>query len=109
MFGPKKINVYSQNTHTSCVYFDIKFQLQLSIKRYQTNLIPLYRKQKHEIRAIHSEDKRFDETTLLTCINALNVYQLNKSRIFQTLIFMFKTKLKLVPNIFQNFFNETRN
>ena len=24
LFGPKKYNVYSQNTHTSCVYFDIK-------------------------------------------------------------------------------------
>ena len=25
MFGPKKFNVYSQNTHTSCVYFDKQF------------------------------------------------------------------------------------
>ena len=34
---------------------------------------------------------------------SLLVYQLN---IFQTLIFMFNTKLKLFPNIFQNLFNE---
>ena len=69
----------------------------------QSNLIPLYGKQKHAIRAIYFEDKRSDAKPLLTSINALNVYQLN---IFQTLIFMFKTKLKLVPNIFQNFFTE---
>ena len=80
----------------------------LNIRKYYLglhtcNFTPLYRKQKHAIRAIHFEDKRSDAKQLLTSINALNVYQ---SNIFQKLIFLFKTKLKLVPNMFQNFFNE---
>ena len=68
---------------------------------YRSNLMPLYRKQKHAARAIYFKDRLFHAKPLLTKMNALNVYQLN---VFHTLTFMFKTKLKLVPNIFQNSF-----
>ena len=51
----------------------------------QYNLTLLYRKQKHAIKAKHSEQKLSDTKQLLTSINALNVYQLN---IFQTLLFI---------------------
>ena len=44
-------------------------------------------------------------TPLMTQLNILNVYQLN---IYQTLIFMFKTKQQLTPNIFINQFNTNK-
>ena len=53
----------------------------------------------HASRIIYYEDKYTHARPLMQSLNALNIYQLN---IFQTLIFMFKVKNNMAPNIFNN-------
>ena len=68
---------------------------------HKSKLMSLYRQQKHAARIIYYKDKLTHTKPLLKKLNALDVYELN---IFQTLIFMFKTKHKLVPDIFHKLF-----
>ena len=65
----------------------------------QTKLKKLLNKQKHASRIIYYEDRYTHARPLMQSLNALNIYQLN---IFQTLIFMFKVKNNMAPNIFNN-------
>ena len=92
----KEIQLYFSYINSYLTYANIVWG-----STYKSNLMPLYRKQKHAARAIYFKDRLFHAKPLLTKMKALNVYQLN---VFHTLTFMFKTKLKLVPNIFQNSF-----
>ena len=70
---------------------------------HKSKLMGLYRQQKHAARIIYYKDKLTHAKPLLKNLNALYVYELN---IFQKLMFMFKTKHKLVPDIFHKLFTE---
>ena len=72
----------------------------------KTKLKTLLRKQKHGVRIIYFEDKFTHAKPLLQDLGALNIYQLN---IFQTLLFMHKTKNNNIPNIFLNCFKINTN
>ena len=63
----------------------------------KSKLTPLYRQQKHAARIIFFKDRLSHANPLLKQINALNIYQLN---IYNTLIFMYKSQIGLVPDIF---------
>ena len=63
----------------------------------RTNLISLYRSQKHAIRVINFKDRFTHTKPLFEEIKILNVYELN---VFQVICFMFKCKMKnLTSNI----------
>ena len=61
----------------------------------------LHNKQKHAARIILNKDRMTHSGPLMKELTILNVYQLN---IYQTLNFMFKTKLDLTPTILINKF-----
>ena len=67
----------------------------------KTKLKKLFSQQKQAIKIVFNEDIYASSNVLFTELNALNIYKLN---IFQNLIFMFKTKNGLNPEIFTNKF-----
>ena len=67
----------------------------------KTNLMPLYRKQKHAIRVINFVDKYTHSRPFFLDMKILNVFEIN---IYKTLSFMFKCKNKTAPFIFQSIY-----
>ena len=72
----------------------------------KSKLKTLLYKQKHGARIINFKDKLTHAEPLLQELGALNIYQLN---IFQTLLFMHRTKNKNIPNVFINSFTINTN
>ena len=68
-----------------------------------TNIKKLYNKQKHACRVIFGESRRTSVRHRLKQIGALDIFQLN---IYQVLIFMFKVKHGLCPELFLNQFQQ---
>ena len=67
----------------------------------KTNLISLYRSQKHAIRVINFKNRYTHTKPLFEEMKILNIYQIN---VFKVICFMFKCKLKLSPPIFHNIY-----
>ena len=67
----------------------------------KTNLISLYRSQKHAIRVINFKNRYTHTKPLFEEMKILNVYEIN---VFKVICFMFKCKLKLSPPIFHNIY-----
>ena len=70
---------------------------------YHTNLKQILIKQKHISRMIYYKGRRCHARPLMKDLRALNVYQTN---IYQTLLFMIKSKNKVLPNAFSAFFKD---
>ena len=65
-----------------------------------TKLDNIYKKQKHFSRMIYGKDRLTHSRPLMKNMNALNVFQIN---IYQLLLFMFKVKNNIAPNVFSSF------
>ena len=68
---------------------------------YKTNLLSLYRHQKHALRIITNSDRFTHSHPLFKELKILNIYEIN---VFQILYFILKCKLKLSPPIFHGLF-----
>ena len=68
---------------------------------HKTKLESLYRKQKHAIRIINFKNHFDHAKPLLHEMKILSLYELN---ILNTLLFMFKCKLKICPRIFYSLY-----
>ena len=69
----------------------------------KTNLVSLYRRQKHAIRIIANQNKLTHTEPLFNSFGILNIYQLN---LFQNLLFMHDYNNGRIPNSF-NFFKKS--
>ena len=67
----------------------------------KTNLISLYRSQKHAIRVINFKNRYTHTKPLFKEMKILNIYEIN---VFKVICFMFKCKLKLSPPIFHKIY-----
>jgi len=63
----------------------------------------IYSKQKHACRIIFGVNRTVNGESLLKKLNVLNVYKLN---IYQVMLFTFKSKHALSPNIFHSYFTK---
>ena len=68
---------------------------------YQTKLQPILTLQKRAIRICTNSSFRAHSKPLFLSLNCLNIYQLNK---FNILVFLYKFKMNLLPDAFQNMF-----
>ena len=91
-------NIYFSFIHSYLNYANIAWA-----STHNTKLKKLYNQQKHASRIIYNEDRMTSAQPLLEKLRALNIYQIN---IYQTLLFMYKIKNNLAPNIFKNNFQD---
>lgn len=89
-------NIYFSFIHSYLNYANIAWA---SI--HYTKLKKLHNQQKHASRIIYNEDRMTSAQPLLNKLRALNIYQIN---IYQTLLFMYKIRNNLAPNILKSNF-----
>ena len=76
-------------TYFSFIHSYINYSNLVWASTNRSKLDKLYKKQKHAIRIIYSEDIQTHSRPLMKNLKALNIYQIN---IFQILLFMYKLK-----------------
>ena len=84
-----------KNIYFSFIHSYINYSNLVWASTNRSKLDKLYKKQKHAIRIIYSEDKQTHSRPLMKNLKALNIYQIN---IFQILLFMYKLKNNLVQS-----------
>ena len=67
----------------------------------KSNLLAVFRHQKHAIRVIYAKDRFTHSQPLFRSANALTVYEIN---LFQVLCLIYKCKNKSAPSIFHNLY-----
>ena len=90
------ISLYYSFFHTYLNYGNIAWA-----STTKTKLKKLYSQQKQAIKTVFNENILASSKILFSEVNALNIYKIN---IFQNLVFMFKTRNGINPDIFNNKF-----
>ena len=90
------INLYFSFIHTYINYGNIAWA-----STTKTKLKKIYSQQKQAIKTVFNEDILSPSKELFNELRTLNVYKLN---IFQNLVFIFKTRNGINPDIFSNKF-----
>ena len=90
------INLYLSFIHTYINYGNIAWA-----STTKTKLKKIYSQQKQAIKTVFSEDILSPSKELFNKLRTLNIYELN---IFQNLVFIFKTRNGINPDIFSNKF-----
>ena len=90
------ISLYYSFFHTYLNYGNIAWA-----STSKTKLKKLYSQQKQAVKTVFNEDILASSKILFSELNALNIYKIN---IFQNLVFMFKTRMGINPDVFNNKF-----
>ena len=90
------ISLYYSFFHTYLNYGNIAWA-----STSKTKLKKLYSQQKQAVKIVFNEDILASSKILFSELNALNIYKIN---IFQNLVFMFKTRMGINPDVFNNKF-----